>query len=88
MAMKKIMQFVLILVLAALLGGCTTVKGWFSKKRPEKPPEVMAEEGIQQMKKKKYDDAIETFEMVRDRYPYSEQALLAQIKVANRACSL
>jgi len=81
--MKKIMQFVLILVLAGLLGGCSTVKGWFSKKRPEKPPEVMAEEGIQQMKKKKYDDAIETFEMVRDRYPYSEQALLAQIKVAD-----
>jgi len=81
--MKKIMQLVLILVLSALLGGCSTVKGWFSKKRPEKPPDVMAEEGIQQMKKKKYDDAIETFEMVRDRYPYSEQALLAQIKVAD-----
>lgn len=83
MVMKKIIQFLLVLVLAAHLGGCSTVKGWFSKKRPEKPPDVMAEEGIQQMKKKKYDDAIETFEMVRDRYPYSEQALLAQIKVAD-----
>lgn len=83
MTMKKLMQFLLILVLAALLGGCSTVKGWFSKKKPEKPPEVMAEEGIQQLKKKNYEDAIETFEKVRDRYPYSEQALLAQIKVAD-----
>ena len=43
----------------------------------------MAQEGIKQLKKKNYDDAIETFEKVRDRYPYSDQALLAQIKVAD-----
>ena len=43
----------------------------------------MAKEGITQLKKKKYDDAIETFEKVRDRYPYSDQASLAQIKVAD-----
>ena len=40
-------------------------------------------EGIKHLKKKKYDDAIETFEKVKDRYPYSEQALLAQIKLAD-----
>ncbi len=43
----------------------------------------MADEGINQLKKKNYDEAIETFEKVRDRYPYSDQALLAQIKVAD-----
>ena len=83
MIMKKIFQFLLVLTLAALLGGCSTVKGWFSSKKPEKPPDVMAQEGITQLKKKKYDDAIETFEKVRDRYPYSEQAMLAQIKLAD-----
>jgi len=81
--MKKSLQLALILSLAAGIGGCGTVKGWFKSKKPEKPPEVMAEEGIKQLKKKKYDDAIETFEKVRDRYPYSEQAMLAQIKVAD-----
>lgn len=82
---KKLLQFlpVSILALAVLLSGCGTVKGWFSKKKPERPPDVMAQEGINQLKKKNYDDAIETFEKVRDRYPYSEQAMLAQIKVAD-----
>ncbi|RJR35879.1 MAG: outer membrane protein assembly factor BamD [Deltaproteobacteria bacterium] len=83
MTRNKALQFLLVLALIALLGGCSTVKGWFSKKEQEKPPDIMAEEGIKQLKKKKYDDAIETFEKVRDRYPYSDQAMLAQIKVAD-----
>lgn len=73
----------LLLVLVAFVASCSTIKGWFGKKEPERPPEVMANEGIKHLKKKKYDEAIETFEKVRDRYPYSEQALLAQIKVAD-----
>jgi outer membrane protein assembly factor BamD len=86
MTMKKTLQFFLVLTLAALLGGCgtvNTVKGWFTKKKPERPPDVMAQEGIKQLKKKDYDEAIETFEKVRDRYPYSQQAMLAQIKLAD-----
>ncbi|MEW6660637.1 MAG: outer membrane protein assembly factor BamD [Thermodesulfobacteriota bacterium] len=83
MSGKKVSQVLLVLALAALLGGCSTVKGWFKSKKPDKPPDVMAQEGITQLKKKKYDDAIETFEKVRDRYPYSDQAMLAQIKVAD-----
>jgi outer membrane protein assembly factor BamD len=71
------------LVLCLALSGCGTMKGWFSKKKPDKPPEVLAEEGIKQLKKKKYEDAIETFEKLKDRYPYSDQALLAQVKLAD-----
>ncbi len=80
---KTIAKCLLPLVLLAFLSGCSTVKGWFSSKGPDKPPDIMAKEGITQLKKKKYDDAIETFEKVKDRYPYSEQALLAQIKLAD-----
>jgi outer membrane protein assembly factor BamD len=83
MTMKKGLQFVLVLALTASLSSCSTVKGWFSSKKPEKPPDVMAKEGIKQLKKKDYDDAIETFQKVRDRYPYSKQAMLAQIKLAD-----
>jgi outer membrane protein assembly factor BamD len=83
MSGKKVSQVLLILALAALLGGCSTIKGWFSKKKPDRPPDIMAKEGIKQLKKKDYDDAIETFEKVRDRYPYSDQAMLAQIKLAD-----
>jgi outer membrane protein assembly factor BamD len=86
----------LVLILAVSLGGCSStsstsggtgvrgrIKNWFSKEKPDKPPEVMAEEGIKELKKKKYDDAIETFGKLKDRYPYSDQAMLAQIKVAD-----
>ena len=80
---KFIAKCLLPLVLLAFLSGCSTVKGWFAHKGPDKPPDIMAKEGITQLKKKKYDDAIETFEKVKDRYPYSEQALLAQMKLAD-----
>ncbi len=80
---KSVAKCLLPVLLLALVSGCSTVKGWFSKKGPDKPPDVMATEGINQLKKKKYDDAIDTFEKVKDRYPYSEQALLAQIKLAD-----
>jgi outer membrane protein assembly factor BamD len=80
---QTLSKFLLPLLLAALLPGCGTIKGWFGKEKKDKPPEVLAQEGLKDLKKKKYDDAIETFEKLRDRYPYSEQALLAQIKVAD-----
>ncbi len=76
---KKFFNFLLPLLLVALTSHC----GLFKGKKPEKPPDVLAQEGIKQLKKKNYDDAIDTFEKVRDRYPYSEQAMLAQIKVAD-----
>ena len=50
------------LVRVFAISGCGTVKGWFSKKKPEQPPDVLAKEGIKDLKKKKYDNAIETFE--------------------------
>jgi outer membrane protein assembly factor BamD len=81
---KSCLKLLLALVVVALVSNCGMFKGLFGKKTKEdKPPDIMAEEGINQLKKKKYDDAIETFEKVRDRYPYSEQAMLAQIKVAD-----
>jgi outer membrane protein assembly factor BamD len=74
----------LMLLMVAFISNCSTIKGWFgSKNKADKPPEVLAQEGIKDLKKKKYTDAIETFEKVRDRYPYSDQALLAQLKVAD-----
>jgi outer membrane protein assembly factor BamD len=80
---KNLLKLLLTLLVVALAGSCSTVKDWWTKKPPERPPEVMAREGLDKLKKKKYDDAIDAFEKIRDRYPYSDQALLAQIKVAD-----
>lgn len=71
------------LLLAFLVSGCAGLKERFGRKTPDKPPEVMAEEGIKQLRKRKYVDAVDTFTKIKDRYPYSEQALLAQIKLAD-----
>jgi outer membrane protein assembly factor BamD len=84
MTPRTIAKCFLMLVMVAFISNCSTFKGWFGKKdKGDQPPEVLAEEGIKNLQKKKYDDAIETFEKVRDRYPYSDQALLAQLKVAD-----
>ncbi len=84
MRLRDVLKILAVVAVLAFTANCATVKGWFGKKKtPDRPPDVMAEEGLKKLKKKKYDDAIETFEKVKDRYPYSEQALLAQIKLAD-----
>lgn len=83
MTRKIIAKLLLLVVVLTFTFGCSTVKGWFAKKKRDAPPDVLAEQGIKELKKKNYVDAIETFEKVKDRYPYSEQALLAQIKLAD-----
>jgi len=84
MTRKAVIQGLLALVLVFAFSGCSTIKGWIDKSsKVDKPPEVLAQEGIKDLKKKNYDDAIETFGRVKDRYPYSDQALLAQLKVAD-----
>src|SRR5512142_11360 len=83
MNQKIITKLLLLVVVLTFTFGCSTVKGWFGNKKKDAPPEVLAEEGIKELKGKKYEAAIDTFEKVKDRYPYSEQALLAQIKLAD-----
>jgi len=57
--------------------------GWFSKKKPDRPPEVLVESGYRKLKAGKYEKAVEDFEQVRDRYPYSQEAMLAELKAAD-----
>jgi outer membrane protein assembly factor BamD len=83
MIRKIFTKLLLLAVVLTFTFGCSSVKGWFAKKKRDAPPDVLAEEGLKELKGKKYDNAIDTFEKVKDRYPYSEQALLAQIKLAD-----
>jgi len=83
MNQKTFAKLLLPLAVLSFICGCSTIKGWFTNKPKDQPPDVLADEGIKELKKKNYEDAIDTFEKVKDRYPYSEQALLAQIKLAD-----
>jgi outer membrane protein assembly factor BamD len=83
MKKKAVFQGLLALVLLFVFSGCG-ILGWFGKKKnTDAPPDTLAQQGIKEMRNKNYIDAIDTFEKLKDRYPYSDQALLAQIKVAD-----
>jgi outer membrane protein assembly factor BamD len=71
----------LVALLLSLSSGC----GWFGfgKQKTDKPPDVLAQEGATKMKTGKYLDAAEAYEKIRDRYPYSQEAMQAELKVAD-----
>jgi outer membrane protein assembly factor BamD len=76
-------RVLVLLSLVALISGCGLGKRFFGKNKPDHAPDVMTKEGIEQLKKKNYVEAAETFSKVKDRYPYSEEAVLAQLKLAD-----
>lgn len=49
----------------------------------EKSAEQLALEGMQEMQKKNYDDAIKAFQQLKERYPYSKYAMLAELKLGD-----
>jgi len=77
---RKTLVFLLLL---SLIWGCGFGRRLFGKKTPDTAPDVMAKEGIEQLKKRDYVEAAETFTKIKDRYPYSEEATVAQLKLAD-----
>ncbi|MDJ0781300.1 MAG: outer membrane protein assembly factor BamD [Desulfosarcinaceae bacterium] len=61
-----------------LLNACA----WLQEKE-EKPADVLIEEGVEAFNAGDYDDAIEAFEQLRDWYPFSKYAILAELKIAD-----
>jgi outer membrane protein assembly factor BamD len=49
----------------------------------EKSAEQLVVEGTQKMQKKDYDDAIKAFQQLKERYPYSKYAILAELKLGD-----
>jgi outer membrane protein assembly factor BamD len=68
----------LVLWITAFLGGCA----WFQHERV-KTPEELAYQGMEQFEEKEYRDAIKTFSALKERYPYSRYAILAELKLAD-----
>jgi len=72
---KKVVVLALIL---ALSSGCA-----FWRKEKEKSAEELAHEGMARMDKGRYSQAIESFERLRDWYPFSKFAILAELKLGD-----
>lgn len=64
--------------LMMVLSGCA----WFQTEE-EKTAQELIEEGVQAFSDGNYQDAIESFEKLRDWYPFSKYAILAELKIAD-----
>lgn len=67
---------------SALVGGCALFGGFFAKEEEKTPAQLMSE-GLENLEKGYYEAAAEAFQKVKDRYPYSEHALMAELKMAD-----
>jgi outer membrane protein assembly factor BamD len=65
-----------------LLGGCAAVE-WFLGEEEEKYPQELMMEGIEKLENGSYQAAVEAFQQIKDRYPYSKYAVLAELKMAD-----
>ena len=73
--------FVLFFLL--IIGGLTGCGGClFGEKRTETPDEL-AEKGMEYFDDEDYHDALKAFTTLKERYPYSRYAILAELKVAD-----
>ena len=70
--------FIGCMVVFFFLTGCS----WFQSKE-EKPAQELASEGMESYKKGNYDKAIESFQKIKDWYPFSKYAILAELKIAD-----
>lgn len=82
MPIKKLLSVItLLFITVTLLSGCSLFK-----KKPgplDEPPETLVDKGMEKYNAGRYEEAVEIFQMLRDRHPYSRYALLAELKLAD-----
>jgi outer membrane protein assembly factor BamD len=75
----KILFLLFMLPAFTVLSGCA----WFSKEKPEKPVEQLVAEGVEAFDRGNYKEALEAFGQLKDWYPFSKYAILAELKIAD-----
>ncbi|MBF0397910.1 MAG: outer membrane protein assembly factor BamD [Desulfobacterales bacterium] len=77
--MKNLLYlFITCLILSFITPSCS----WF-KHKEEKTADQLATEGMDYFKSKKFFKALESFEKIRDWYPFSKFSILAELKIAD-----
>lgn len=66
------------LLILMLFSGCA----WFSSE-DTRPAHELARDGMEEYKNSNYTKAIETFERLKDWYPFSKYAILAELKIGD-----
>lgn len=75
-------KFIRIIIGCMLLVSVFPSCAWFEKKQ-EKPAPELATDGMDAYQDGKYEKAIESFETLKDWYPFSKYAILAELKIAD-----
>ena len=65
-----------------LLGGCSLYEKYLGGKEDKRPSELMSD-GMKDFERGNYDEATEGFQKLKDRYPYSKYAIMAELKMAD-----
>ena len=86
--MKPVTRTFILIFMAltlASVSGCSFFKGLFgeSGQTVEAQPQTLAYEGVEQLNAENYKTAAEIFQKLKDRYPYSRYAILAELKLAD-----
>ncbi len=76
---RIVKRFILILLVIVLCTGCSGFRG----EEPEKSPEELMSEGLSAFDDGDYTEAVESFQKLKDRYPYSKLAVQAELKLAD-----
>jgi outer membrane protein assembly factor BamD len=77
--LRKGLCFAIILLIAMQVSGCS----WFRKVKERETARELAEMGMEDYKDRDYEDAIESFQNLRDWYPFSQYAILAELKLGD-----
>ena len=79
-------KILLIVVLIVLLAGCSSKKAMnalgFTSNQAD-TPQALAMKGLEYYNHGKYEKALASFEMIMNRYPFSEYSMLAELKSAD-----
>lgn len=76
MTMKRMLAACVVVLL--ICSGCA----WFESKE-EKSAQELVQDGVEYFESGKYKKSIESFEKLRDWYPFSRYAILAELKIAD-----
>lgn len=78
MNLKKVVYFAIILFMGTRVLGCA----WF-RAEEKKTALELAEAGMEDYRDGDYDDAIKSFQNLKDWYPFSQYAILAELKLGD-----
>lgn len=82
--MKSLFKWVLPAILVIfMLSGCSLWHSLFGSDDDEPTPAEIMSEGVDDFNAGRFEKSIETFQKIKDRYPYSSFAITAELRIAD-----